>query len=50
MSDKLTEQELDLLVYVVDVWLQANENHPAFARVDRLSEKLSNCNAVKVIG
>ena len=48
MSDKLTDQDLDLLVYVIDVWLQSNEQHPAFERVDRLSEKLSNCNGVKV--
>lgn len=50
MSDKLTEQDLDLLVYVVDVWLQSNENHPAWEKVDKLSDKLSNCSSVKIIG
>lgn len=50
MSTKLTEQDLDLLLYVVDVWLQSNESHPAWDKVDELSEKLSNCSSVKIIG
>ena len=46
----MTEQELDLLVYVVDVWLQANENHPAWEKVDKLVTKLSNVKATSLNG
>lgn len=48
MSERISEQELDLLVYVLDVWVQANENHPAVEKVEALSEKLSTCSEAKL--
>jgi hypothetical protein len=48
MSDKLSEQELDLLVYVLDVWVQSNDQHPAVQKVEDLSDKLSRCSGARL--
>ena len=48
MSHRLTEQDLDLIVYVMDVWLQDNDSHPAAGRVEDLIDKLSRCSEVRI--
>jgi TolB-like protein len=50
MSDhnKLSEQDLDLMVYVMDVWLMDNDDHPAAGRVEDIIDKLSRCSDIKI--
>lgn len=44
----LNEQDLDLMVYVMDVWLMDNGDHPAAGRVEDIVDKLSRCSSVKL--
>ena len=50
MSESLTEHDLDMIVYVMDVWLQSNESHPAHNEVEALVDRLSRCNGLKLKG
>jgi len=48
MSSKLTERNLDVLLYVIDIWMQDNEDTPLYNEVEGLYEDLSRCNGVTI--
>jgi hypothetical protein len=48
MSRHLTERNLDVLLYVLDIWMNDNEDTPLHKEVEALYESLSRCNGVTI--
>lgn len=46
----LTERNLDVLLYVLDIWMQDNEGTALANEVETLYEELSRCNTVTIKG
>lgn len=48
MSKHLTERNLDILLYILDIWMQDNDDAPLYKEVDTLYDMLSRCNGVNI--
>lgn len=45
---KLSEEDIDIILYIFDIWINANDGHRLAEKVEELSDKLSRCSTVQI--